>query len=291
MSLPKLSNIENGTSILFLGAGFSAEATNINGDKILDVSGLIKLLLAEVDINSTEGYDLDSAAEEYQIKHGDQKTANLLQSNFRSKSVTETQRIIVCQPWYRIYTTNYDDVVERICTEESKLYTTKEVSDAVDPPLVDTTQLIHIYGNTTRGSESEFKKHFLLTEAQRDSSPFVKSAWLRRFHDDVLTARNVFFVGFSLSDIDIRRLLGTLPKEVLDKVHFIVRPDELRPIINRMSRFGTPHAIGSDAFASYLSTKRLGPAKNISHCLFHYKKSNSNCRQRQRYLLRISKHS
>jgi|SRR5271165_1150621 len=187
MPLPEASIIEAGTSILFLGAGFSADATNVNDDRTKDVSGLIHFLLIGVGIDSAEGYDLDSAAEEYQLAHGDEKTAKALHSNFRSKIVTDEQRTIVCQPWYRIYTTNYDDVVERICIEETKPYTTKEVTDPVNPPMPDTAQLIHIYGNITRSSEAEFKRHFLLTESQRDNSPFIKSPWMRRFHDSSWT--------------------------------------------------------------------------------------------------------
>lgn len=258
MALVGTDVIEAGSSILFLGAGFSAEATNVADNEIKDVAGLIKYLLEEVDITSVDGYDLDSAAEEYQLAKGDAATAKALHSNFRSKSVTDDQRLIVTQPWYRIYTTNYDDVVERICFDEKKPYTTKEVDDAVEPPMPDTTQLLHIYGNITRSSEFEFKKRFLLTERQRDNSPFLTSNWMRRFHDDVLAASSVVFVGFSLTDIDIRRLLGSLPQEVLSKVHFIARPSTKRPVLNRMKRFGEVHPIGLDAFAKHLAAKRPG---------------------------------
>ena len=259
MSLPAVSEIESGTSILFLGAGFSAEATNVNDEPIKDVLALIKLLLSAVGISSAEDYDLDTAAEEYHSVYGDAATARALHSNFRSKLVTDAQRTVVCQPWYRIYTTNYDDVVERICVEEKKPYTTKEIGDPVSPPMPDTTQLIHIYGNITRSSETEFKRHFLLTERQRDNSPFIKSAWMRRFHDDVLSAQSIVFVGFSLSDIDLRRLLGLLPADTLRKVHFITRAGTKRPILSRMGRFGTPHQVGLDGFAQHLGPKRNGP--------------------------------
>lgn len=260
MKLPAVTTIEAGASILFLGAGFSADAKNIHDLEIKDVSGLIDYLLNEVG-EPPDGYDLDSAAEEYVRyygKKGPDKITEALHSNFRSKTFTDAQRLIVCQPWYRIYTSNYDDVVENICAEEKKPITTREVSDPVSPPMRDTTQLIHIYGNITRASADEFKKHFLLTETQRDESPFIKSPWMRRFHDDVLTAGSVVFVGFSLNDIDLRRLLGTLPKEVLAKVHFVTRPSTKKPALNRMNKYGTAHPIGLDAFADHLGSKRKG---------------------------------
>jgi hypothetical protein len=113
--LPEVSDIETGTSILFLGAGFSAEATNINDENIKDTSGLISYFLGKVGITSSEGYDLDAAADEFQQVHGDEATVAALHSNFRVKAVTEDQATIVCQPWRRIYTSNYDDVIETIC--------------------------------------------------------------------------------------------------------------------------------------------------------------------------------
>ncbi|SUS08781.1 conserved hypothetical protein [uncultured Defluviicoccus sp.] len=260
MQLPEATTIEAGTSILFLGAGFSAEAKNFANVAIKDVEGLKKLLLDEIG-EPVDGYDLESAAEEYVRYHGEkgaEKVTQALHANFRSKTYTNEQRLIVCQPWYRIYTTNYDDVIENICAEEKKQITTIEISDPVSVPIPDTTQLIHIYGNITRASADEFKRHFLLTESQRDNSPFIKSPWLRRFHDDLLTARSVIFVGFSLNDIDLRRLLGTLPREVLTKVHFVERPSAKKPILNRMNKYGTAHPIGLDALAAHLSVKRTG---------------------------------
>jgi hypothetical protein len=107
------------------------------------------------------------------LVHGDEKTAKALHSNFCSKIVTDEQKTIVCQPWYRIYTTNYDDVVERICTEEKKLYTTKEITDPVNRPMPDTTQLIHIYGNITRSSETEFAIHKVAVDAPLPSRPIM----------------------------------------------------------------------------------------------------------------------
>ncbi|CCE96381.1 hypothetical protein SFHH103_01886 [Sinorhizobium fredii HH103] len=132
------------------------------------------------------------------------------------------------------------------------------VTDPVSQPMPGTTQLLHIYGNIGRASSDEFAKSFLLTERQRDNSPFLKSPWMRAFHDDVLAASSVIFVGFSLTDIDIRRLLGLMPPEVLQKIHFVVRPGTKQPILTRMSKFGTAHPIGLSALAAHLGTKRPG---------------------------------
>ena len=156
MTLPSVEEIESGRSILFLGAGFSAEATNIAGENIKSVDKLIKQLLDACKIADQTEYDLESAAEEYTSKFGGQSTVTLLHDNFRSDTISDEQKIIVCQPWYRIYTTNYDDVVERVCIEERKPCTTKETHDRVEPPISGVTQLLHIYGNITRSRIPSF---------------------------------------------------------------------------------------------------------------------------------------
>lgn len=258
MALPAASTIEAGTSILFLGAGFSAEATNANDENIKDVSALITYLLGKVDIVSSDGYDLDTAAEEFQKIHGDEATVIALHSNFRTKAYTDDQATIVTQPWRRIYTTNYDDVIETICSDNRKSITTLGMKDPVSQPMPGTTQLLHIYGNIGKASAQEFAATFLLTERQRDNSPFLKSPWMRAFHDDVLAASSLVFVGFSLTDIDIRRLLGLMPPEVLQKIHFVNHPSTKQPILTRLGKFGTPHPIGLSALAAHLGTKRPG---------------------------------
>ncbi|WP_026440807.1 SIR2 family protein [Acidocella facilis] len=214
-------------------------------------------------ITSPDGYDLDTAAEEFRNVHDDEATIIALHSNFRTKTYTDDQATIVTQPWRRIYTTNYDDVIETICSDNRKPITTHGVNDPVGQPMPGTTQLLHIYGNIGRASAREFATTFLLTERQRDNSPFLTSPWMRAFHNDILAASSLIFVGFSLTDIDIRRLLGLLPPDALQKIHFVNHPSTKKPILTRMSRFGTPHPIGLSALASHLGMKRSGaPVKS-----------------------------
>ncbi|MFG1187495.1 SIR2 family protein [Xanthobacter aminoxidans] len=272
MSLPSISEVEEGNSILFLGAGFSSQAINLAGNRIKTVQELTEFLLKESGQDDPSGFDLESAAEEYLKFHhpnGESKLSNILHSNFVSENYTESQRTIVCQPWFRIYTTNYDDIVEGICKAHTKRCMSREIFDDVCAPFPGVSQLIHIYGNISRSSPEEFKKTFILSEGQRDNSPFLKSRWMRRFHDDVLSSKSIIFVGFSLSDIDIRRLLGSLPLDTKKKIHFITSPNPKPALVTRLSKFGNLHAIGSDAFAQHLGLIRPGPPIKRSSMVPH----------------------
>lgn len=175
MALPTSNDILNGNCLLFLGARFSAAATNIRDESIKDVDKLITHLLSKCGISDVTDYDLETASQEFQETFNEEALVNELHDNFRSKSITEYQSIIICQPWYRIYTTNYDDIIENTCFREGKSITLKEVSDVVEPPLQNTTQLVHVYGNIQRLSSTEFRTNFLLTERQRDKGTFAGS--------------------------------------------------------------------------------------------------------------------
>lgn len=251
--------VESGRSILFLGAGFSRDATNRLGDRIRSAWELTDYLLDQSGITDKQDYDLETASEEYAALKGDAALTNLLYDNFVSGSITDAQRTVICQPWYRIYTSNYDDIVERVSHTDNKSISVKELSDPVEPPQGNSTQLIHIYGSITRVSPQEFRRSFLLTESQRDNSPFIKSPWLWRFNDDVLTAPAIFFCGFALRDIDLRRLLGRLPPQVKDKTYFIDQPAAPRPTRQRLQRFGALALVGVDGFATELASKRFAP--------------------------------
>lgn len=208
--LPDIKLIECGKAILFLGAGFSKEAKNYLGENIKDADQLVGYLLDKIKETDKEGYDLETESQEFiDSPHsgGEKALTNILHGNFSAKEYTQFQRIILCQPWYRIYTTNYDNVVENILSDEGKPYTEKSIHDQVSPPVKNSTQIIHIYGSIRNISPDEFRKTFLITESQRDQAEFMKSAWYRRFCDDILSSSALYFIGYSASDVDMRRLL------------------------------------------------------------------------------------
>jgi hypothetical protein len=175
MSLPSIDDIESGECILFLGAGFSKEATSLLNLGVKSAWDLRKVLLQDSGEDDIDDHDLESAAEAYVKKFDELSISNLIHRNFQIKETTSIQDIVVCQPWHRIYTSNYDDLVEKSYSSNFKSFTVKEITDDVETPSASSTQLIHIYGNVTRISASEFKNKFLLSESQKDNSPFIKS--------------------------------------------------------------------------------------------------------------------
>ena len=89
MSFPDLSFVKSGKSILFLGAGFSADAINHAGEGVKDVGGLISQLLTSIGVDSSEGYDLDTAAQEFIDAfdgNAELELSKLIHDNFSAKN-------------------------------------------------------------------------------------------------------------------------------------------------------------------------------------------------------------
>lgn len=92
---------------------------------------------------------------------------------------------------------------------------------------------------------SEFK----LTNKSYLTEEFRKSDWLSLFRTDLLTAKVIFFVGYSMQyDLDIQRLVSSLDN-IQEKTFFIMRDGE--STINQflVKKYGNVHPIGTEQFA------------------------------------------
>ena len=105
-----IDGVVSGHGILFVGSGFSNEATDHEGRNLLTGRQLNELMLKE--IGASRHYDLDISSREYIRKFGEIALLNLLRERFTAKEATEEQRVIARSDWKRIYTTNYDNVLD-----------------------------------------------------------------------------------------------------------------------------------------------------------------------------------
>src|SRR5262245_32426206 len=109
----------NGNAVLFLGAGYSREATAVNGSNLPTGNRLaVDLMTACGNPDSTA--DLRVASSYFQKQKGKNALVELLSNAFTASSTTPAQALISQVRWKRIYTTNYDDVVEVVYAKASK---------------------------------------------------------------------------------------------------------------------------------------------------------------------------
>src|ERR1035441_782385 len=234
-----------GDAFLFLGAGFSRGAKNVQGGDLKIGGGLTELLAARS--GAPEGAALEDAAESFFRKFGGFALVDLLKKEFTVDQVAAHHTALAEVPWMRIYTTNYDDAFEFAANQAGK--SIQPMTSEADPFGIQPKQTacIHLNGYIKELTPDQLATTFKLTETSYVTASIADSPWATRMREDVRLARAVFFVGYSLYDLDVRRLLADSP-DLKSKCFFVTRAEADPLLAQRVERFGSTVAIGVEQF-------------------------------------------
>lgn len=216
-----LQHAIDGNAVLFLGSGASAGATPIAGEKFLTGRELA-LHLCELAAITPPNEDLNFASQRYLKKFGDTKLVSLLQDLFTAREVGSNHQRLSEIQWKSIYTTNYDNVLERAYADKKK----KLVAITPDQDSREFTSrrnvIVHINGYIETLTPDALNDSFKLTNTSYLTESFSKSNWSFLFRRSIETARAVIFIGYSMYDLDIQRILFA-GEDIKAKTIFIER--------------------------------------------------------------------
>ena len=198
-------SIKNGNTILFIGAGISATLGLPTWSKLIDK--IAADLGYDTEIFKQYGDNL-TLAEYYYIKKGrigelrswmDQNW-NVEEQKIKESSIYES---IVNLNFPLIYTTNYDQCLETAFRAWDKKY--KKIVGVDDLVEIEEgiPQIIKFHGDTITDDS------IVLTESSYFSRLDFESPLDIKLRSDML-GKSILFVGYSLSDINIRYLLYKL---------------------------------------------------------------------------------
>jgi hypothetical protein len=225
-----------GRSILFTGAGFSYGAESISKKPLTDAAGLAAALSAE--IGEPAPLPLDLAADEYISKTGDvNNIIELLKQTFLVSSFKDFHSEICNLPWRRIYTTNYDNLPEECLRRLGNLPSSATLSDAPVDALKPGT-IIHLNGFVERITLATWEREVVLTTSDYLTDKVRQSSWAEAFRSDLSLADSIFFMGYSLYDLDVTRILYENP-DIISKTFFIIGKTPDRATVLKASRLGT----------------------------------------------------
>ena len=250
MPPPPMAHIDPSGTILFLGAGFSIGATNIDGTT-LPLSHDLRNELSDMLGVSPNDYPLDTLVEEVQSRDD----MDLYQILYRRFTVTKLQphhTSILSLPWRRIYTTNFDDTVEFHHSSNNfavPSYTTTETK----PRRLQHGSIIHLHGAIRATTEDTVLEQLVLSEGAYIRQQFEKSPWYDEFIRDLRFCENCFFVGYNLRDLHISAIL--LQDPILRrKTYFVTKSDPDEILLNRIRPFGEVLPIGAEGFSELCKT-------------------------------------
>ena len=185
--------------------------------------------------------------------------------NFVSSKVLTHQTVdpelttLASIPWARIWTTNYDDAFEKALNDRKishySLTTSAETRNAQDNRLI----LLHINGSLEKLKHS-LTPDFILTSRSYATQSFVNSEWSVIFRNDLQRSKAIVFIGYSLADINVARLIFN-PEIFRSKIHFIDQT-EIDPVLKtKLSQFGTVHPVGLKTLRDIVESERASWTK------------------------------
>jgi hypothetical protein len=245
----------SGQAVLFLGAGYSASAKNRLG-KTLPLASELKKSMAEL-AGCEVDLPLETIAEYFLDTQSPKDYLTFLESHLRCVNESQANREIAKIPWMRVYTTNFDDVYEHSSRVVGIDCKSIQISHGLANATIKTQQVVHINGSIDNLS-LETIGQITLTHSSYAASNFLDNPWVEIFRSDLATARAVIFVGYSLVDIDIRRIL-TNNESLSRKLHFVVREAEASPSLTTLGQYGHVHPIGIDGFAQAIAALPVEP--------------------------------
>lgn len=239
----------DGNAVLFLGAGFSIGGTNKLGTSLPTASELCSLMCEELQIDNNGDLALISQRfiDDPCIGRGTDSLINFLKSHLLCTDTTQVQDLIVSLPWLRIYTTNFDNVVEISSKKQGK---ERESITATIPKYkvrnIDGA-IVHMNGSIIKVNEEQFFDEFKITNESYLKQGFCSSPWGDQFVHDLNNCRAIIFIGYSLKyDLEIQRHMNIRIKE---KAIFIDRPDLDGNQAYLFGKWGTLYSIGCDGLA------------------------------------------
>ncbi len=241
----------SGRALAFLGSGFSLGAVSIANDSIPTSGELAKRLMKAA--GESEDAEFDLAADLFIKAHPQNPVAlnTFLQNQFTIKTISPAQDAFAQYPWQRIYTTNYDDIVEVASGRHGGGFT--PVSWQYPPSHYNRAEKwsVHLHGFVGDIAKAGVKNPFLLGRQSYIDLALLRTPWPTQLQADLAKAAAIFVMGFSFADLHIARLFRQ-STSLKRKTFVVVRPTATAAVRSYAAEFGTVVDCGIEALLGKL---------------------------------------
>ena len=262
-----LQKIEAKNTILFLGSGFSTDAKNISGEDLPTGNGLANILAEKLGFKKDK-YTLDVIAREFRMSEnpvgGDYNLFELLKKTLTVNDVSKTQSTILDYSWKRIYTTNFDNVIDVAMAKnkQTKFKSYSAMLDTVDDNYRG-QEVVYVNGRLNGLNYGDFDSSVRLTKSSYVSTSFYESPFYGRFTADLSFCSAIIFIGYSVYDFDIAKTLYADPR--LHRKTFFIEPVDLDSVFKReLEQYGNVLDIGMESLSDCIADLSHEPMLPIS---------------------------
>lgn len=237
----------DGEAILFLGAGFSIGGKNKNNDELPTADELSRRMCRELGLEESNELSIvsDRFIDDPKVGRGVKALICFLKKELYCISTSEVQDDILKLPWMRVYTTNYDNIIE-ISSEKMKI--DREVITATLPRRAVTSSMgaiVHMNGFIKGVDEEKFYNEFKISNSNYLKEGFLDSCWGGQFVKDINNCKAIIFVGYSMKyDLELQKIMNGNIKEkavFVDRQHI---SEEQAYIFGKWGKFCPIGAVG-----------------------------------------------
>lgn len=195
-----VKDLDEGTASIFAGAGLSVPAGFVNW------TDLMAEIAHDLGLNINNEKDLVSLAQFHVNENQTRSKINrkILEEFTEDTRETENHRIIARLPLSSIWTTNYDQLLEKACYNENKVVDVKYTKNQLltTKPKRDIV-IFKMHGDVDHPNEA------IITKEQYEHYHYTHEPFINALAGE-LTTKTFLFVGFSFTDPNLDYVLSRL---------------------------------------------------------------------------------
>ena len=244
-----LKKAAKGKAILFCGAGASIDSINANSTELPTINPLLEMINLKIGTAFTR---IDIAASKL-ASSSRSEYFRLITDTYRVTSVSKDMDTIISYPWHRVYTTNYDSSIEKSCDNLRKKYHVYTQNDSPLSILPQDLPIVHLHGYVVNFNYDNIRTDCILDYNSNIANKVYDGPWSVEFKNDISTADIVVFLGYSLYDPEIAKIIlkGDISKKKIYFINSAIHNEELQYM---QEQYGNPLWLEKEGFARIINS-------------------------------------
>lgn len=256
-----------GEAVFLIGSGFSVGARNKSSDieKTLWTGSKLASNMAKL-TDMEENIPLDIVSQEYIDVYGEKELVKYLKEHFQVAQYENYYKALTKMPNMRIYSTNYDDLIEKVCGDNG--YRVKGYNIHADIRKVNKDRMVMHLNGYVNDLDGEFLPDtFKLSHLSYNNTEFFDTPWYAYLIDELYSAKVIFIIGLSFSsDLDIRRIVANA--DLKGKIFFIEHEKLSDSNKKFLDKYGRVLLCGVQSFMEDLGAVEISNKKSNSPSYF-----------------------
>jgi hypothetical protein len=230
----------SGKAILFVGAGGTLDCTNFRYQELPTANPLLAIF------NKKLGKNISNLATAAAMLADNDIFGyyNTIRDTFTVQTVPQSLTDLLKFPWQKVYTTNYDNALEIAARNAGKQI--RSLTQYERPEReISILPIVHLHGFVERFTVENVRKDCILDFMSNVANDVYTGSWGTQIKNDIANADLVIFLGYSLYDPEIPKLLRAAETSH-DRILFINSHQENEELNYRQKQFGHPLQIDRD---------------------------------------------